>query len=642
MAFRLLLAFFICSIATFGQERPLIKEIDTTRTKVTPEQEVTIKDYKIVSYQRDTTHLDTTLTIQKEYKYNYLRKDDFELLPFSNVGQPYNKLAYNIQEKNFYPQLGAKAKHYSYMQKEDINYYNVPTPTTELFFKTVFEQGQLADGLITLNTSRRFNFSIANKGLRSLGKYQHIRSSIGNFRMTANYVTRNNRYALRVHFVSQDATNQENGGIINKEQFESGEDEFTDRSRIDVAFQDAENLLVGKRYFLDHIYTIKQKKDSLSSSELKIAHEINYETKFYRYDQTRANDIFGEAFQARNILDRAQLKAMYNQLNLQYTNNTLGRITTKVAAYNYNYFFRSILFTDDGVITNQLKGDEFAVGGTWLKKIDKLTLKADAMTTLSGDLGGTAIDATLSYQLDNENKITATIFSNSRMPNFNMLLYQSNYKDYNWQNTENFIKEEDRGISLVFNSKKWVNIEASYTQMDNYTYFASVTQELGDTIPEIIPFQNTEPINYLKVKLNKEFKIGKFALNNTVMYQAVNQEQEIFNVPELVTRNTLYFSDHLFNKAMFLQAGVTFKYFSEYYMDGYNPLLSEFYSQNQEKLGGFPLIDLFINAKVRQTRIYLKAEHLNSPFTEPNFYSAPNHPYRDFTIRFGLIWNFFI
>ena len=44
--------------------------------------EITIRDYKIVSYTRDSTYLDTTLSIQKEYKYNYLRRDDFELMPF--------------------------------------------------------------------------------------------------------------------------------------------------------------------------------------------------------------------------------------------------------------------------------------------------------------------------------------------------------------------------------------------------------------------------------------------------------------------------------------------------------------------------------------------------------------------------------
>lgn len=93
---------------------------------------------------------------------------------------------------------------------------------------------------------------------------------------------------------------------------------------------------------------------------------------------------------------------------------------------------------------------------------------------------------------------------------------------------------------------------------------------------------------------------------------------------------------------MFLQTGITFKYFTAYNIDAYNPVLGEFYIQNDEKLGGFPLLDFFINARIQQTRIYLKAEHFNSSFGKSyNFYAAPNYPYRDFVIRFGLVWNFF-
>ena len=131
------------------------------------------------------------------------------------------------------------------------------------------------------------------------------------------------------------------------------------------------------------------------------------------------------------------------------------------------------------------------------------------------------------------------------------------------------------------------------------------------------------------------------ALNNTVLYQQTDQDGNVLNLPTLVTRNSLYFSSDVFKKAMFVQTGVTFKYFTEYYMDAYNPLLADFYVQDREKLGGFPLLDFFINAKVRQTRIYLKAEHFNAAFGERNYYSAPNYPYRDFVIRFGLVWNFF-
>jgi hypothetical protein len=114
-------------------------------------------------------------------------------------------------------------------------------------------------------------------------------------------------------------------------------------------------------------------------------------------------------------------------------------------------------------------------------------------------------------------------------------------------------------------------------------------------------------------------------------------------VPQIVTRNSLYFQDHFFKRALFLQTGINFKYFSSYAMNAYDPVLAEFYVQNGEKMGGFPLIDIFLNAKVKQTRIYFKYEHFNSLFTSKNeYFSAPGYPYRDPVIRFGLVWNFFL
>ncbi len=78
-------------------------------------------------------------------------------------------------------------------------------------------------------------------------------------------------------------------------------------------------------------------------------------------------------------------------------------------------------------------------------------------------------------------------------------------------------------------------------------------------------------------------------------------------------------------------------------MNGYDPVLAEFYVQNTEELGGFPLVDIFFNAKIRQTRIYFKYEHINQLFNSTNnHYSAPNYPYRDAVIRFGMVWNFFL
>lgn len=626
------------------------KDLNTVKAvKPKNDEKPTIKDYKIISFNRDTIYLDTTLTVKKEYQFNYLRKDNFELMSFANMGQPYNSLGYNFETSFFYPKLGASAKNFNYLEMEDVKYYNVPTPTTDAMFKTVFEEGQLLDILLTFNLSKRLNYSIAYKGFRSLGKYSSSQAEAGNFRTTANYQSKNLRYDFRMHIAAQDLLNEENGGLFNKEdQFESQDPQFKDRSSIDVNFTDVDTKILGKRYFIENRYKLIRKEKDSSAAEktsLAIGHIFNYETKYYQFSQTSQNDYFGDAFISSDLSDKAHLKTFYNQFNAEFYNATLGRLKGSLNMYNYNYFFNSVLVTDSGQIGRQLKGEEISLGADYEKEISGFKLKGNVVYNLIGDLSGSLLNLSASYKLNDNFKFMATLYSSSKMPDFNYLLYQSNYTNYNWQNNNSFKKT--RSNSLLFNvdSKLLGNASVKFTSLDNYTYFAvDPSQAIVDGESEnqfVKPFQETSSVNYLKVKYQKEFRYRNFALDNTVLYQVVDQSNNVLNVPQITTRNTLYFSKEIFKKAMFLQTGVTLKYFTSYSMNAYNPLLGEFYIQDKQKLGDFPLLDFFINAKIQQTRLYLKAEHFNSSFSGNNFYSAPEYPYRDFIVRFGVVWNFF-
>jgi len=596
-------------------------------------QKPPISAYKIFSISGDSTYVDTTLTIQKDYKFNYLRKDNFELVPFANVGQTYNKLAYNFNDRNLIPELGARARHYNFMEVEDIYYYEVPTPLTELFFKTVPEQGQTLDAFFTINTSERLNFSIAYKGLRSLGKYQNVLTSTGNFRATFNYATLNRKYRLKTHFVSQDLLNQENGGLTDQAlaQYIGKEPEFDDRSILEVKFENVENVLFGKRFYLNHEFDLASGKNN----QLSINHELDFSDKKYIFRQdSPVESFFGESFKSSNLDDRVKLRNISNVAGVTYTNSTLGKLRIKAGLTYYNYGYNSVFILEDQTITNRLTGENYSAGAEYFKNFGPLHMYGDFMVNVVGDLTGHNFLAGAGYQINKNNYAKAELRSNERAPNFNFLLYQSDYINYNWQN--DFENTSTQSLSVFLESENLVDIEASYTRIGNYTYFSTI--ESGYTKP----FQESGDIGYFKVKANKEFSYGKFALDNTIMVQKVIDGDAVLNVPEFTTRNSLYYKDHLFKRALYLQTGLTFKYFTSYQMDGYDPLLAEFYVQNEQELGGFPVVDFFFNAKVKQTRIFFKLEHLNSLINGNNNFAAPEHPYRDFLVRFGLVWDFFL
>ncbi len=608
------------------------------------EKLATLDMYRIITLERDTTYIDTSLTVKKLYSFNYLRKDNFGLLPFPNEGQTYNTLQYSLNSFSPYPEFGFKAKHFNFLETNQIRYSSVATPVTELYFKTVMKQGQNVDAFFTVNISPRLNFSVAYKGLRSEGKYINQMTSTGNFRFTTSYNAKNQRYLANFHFVSQDILNEENGGITTVEDFESENIDFKNRERLEVYLTDAKSFLKGKRIFLDHSFRVNSVN---GSNNLYVTHQFNYENKYFEYNQaTVASSVngrkvyrFGDSYKTSGINDQTHYNKTYNKVGFVYENTTLGKFQFFADDFFSNFYYNQILILDTQTVPSSLSQRINTVGGQydylknkWAGKF--LISRAVTNQSLSN------LDAKLQYSLNEDMQLSFEYQNMNKLPNNNYNLYQSSYVNYNWSNS---FKNEKINSIIVNATTPWVEASVQYSTFNDHLYFADVSSvsEIAMNQQIIAPAQYANTINYLSVKASNEFRVGKFALANTLLYQKVDQSDNILNVPQFLTRNTLYYSQDLFHKALFLQTGVTFNYFTNYYANEYNPVIGEFFVQNKKEIGNFTNFDFFVNAKIQRTRVYFIAEHFNSSFSGNNFYSSPNNPYRDFMIRFGLVWNFF-
>jgi len=631
-------SFFACSI--FAQElgnlnaskNDTIKKSLRDKPKENPKAPITL--YRVITLQRDTTYIDTSLTIHAEYKFNYLRKDNFGLLPFANDGQTYNTLDFGCQNgATSLPGFGFKAKQFNYLDANEVQYFSVATPITDLYFKTVSEQGQSVDAFITLNISPQLNFSIGYKGLRSLGKYLNSLSSFGNFTFTTSFLSKSKHYFANFHYISQDSYNQEDGGIADIANFASGNTNFSQRSRLEIFFKDASSLFKGKRYFIYHGYYFNPKANS---GRLGIYHELNYESKMFEFSSPSPILRYGTAYTMSNSFDVTKFNSFYNKMGLSYTNSTFGDYRFFVENYHYANFYNRILLSNNQILVPNLVSNSInAIGGASNFKFKNLKIGVEASTSISEQkFSKLAISST--YNLSEKSLLSVAYLYTSKIPDLNYTLFQSSFLVYNWY--KQFLNER-KSQFIVKAKTPWFGAEFSYSQLNNYLYFSN--DSVSDTLIATTPKQYTNPINYLSVKLSKDFRLGKFGLDNTVLLQQVSQNTSILNVPKWVTRNTLYYQEYLFKRALFLQTGFTFQAFSSYYANEYNPLIGEFYAQDTVKIGNFPLVDFFIDAKVRQMRIFLKAEHFNSGFTGRDYYAAPTYPYRDFIVRFGIIWTFF-
>lgn len=621
-------------------------EIDTVAT---------IDMYAIYRLDENVKHVDTTLTIQKEYRNNYLRKDYFELLPFVNMGHAFNRLGYNFSTEPLQAQMGARSKHYAYIEAKEVNYYRVPTPLTELFFRTTMEQGQLSDALISLNTSPQFNLAIAYRGMRSLGKYVNQRSANEALRLSVNIQSKNERYRAKAHYTSQSIENQENGGVtdIGVERFESGDPDFIERSVMDVKLRAALNLLKGKRSFLQHHYALRQAKDSTAGSWL-VGHQILHETKFYNYTDTDYSDYFGSLLRRYAGGEQVHWKQLRNRFETQLANPQLGKLTAGLEYVTTDYFFRVGEEEAVDAFPTALTEDQVFLNAAYDFNWRGFELTARFNKTILGDMLSDKISLASRLDFNPKAYFEGGLSFINKSPNFNFIRYRSNYASYNWYNPslEN-IKITQLSATLAHD--QWGTLSGNLQQLTNYTYYNQVGLSQTGTetrTPERLlaeVAQHNASINYLKLRYQAHFSLWKFGLTTTAQYQKILGEASssdqpapsILNVPEWNLRSTLSFSSDMFNKAMFMQVGITGHYFTAFYADQYNPLLGDFMRQDRHTIGNYPRLDLFFNAKIQQTRLYFKYEHINSTLTGYDFYSAVGYPYRDRIIRFGIVWNFF-
>ena len=636
-----------------------------------------INNYKVFYEDGSTATVDTSLTLQKDYKFNFLRQDYFELLPLSNVAQGFSRLGYDFLNQPLQPIMGARINHYGFFESDDIPYFQVPTPLTELFFRTTFKQGELVDALVTVNTSPKLNFMVSYKGLRSLGNYQNSRANGGQFRGSVNYNDAEERYQLRSHFVAQTRENQVNGGLNedsiyffenapyyqevdnngnpvfddNGDPVEIFYDGFLDRARLGNNMR-GQSILSGRRFYLGQKYRLNNAPADSLKQGITIGNRFTYEKRFYEFSQSGNKTFFGDIDETiEKVYDRSDLKTITNETFIETKLPIIGHLKTGLMFNRWAYSLGQNDTASNTLSIGQ-QVNQLALFADWENQLGAYTLRGKFHHAFLADV------ATRHYEVEGQTVFLKNFSADlgvqyrSQPQNFNFYQYQSDYIDLNWDQTD--LKNTKRlSIYARLNHNRWFEVDAQWHQINNFTYLRNVTRlsRWGSELL-ITPTQSQDQLEYLKLRLSNEISLGKFSLNNTVQYQRVVQieadrptgelgEPILLSVPKWITRNTLAFSSQIFKKALFLQTGFHFQFFTGFYADAIHSVLGEYVTQNNKLIGEYPRVDFFANAKISQTRVFFKVEHLNNSISGYRYYVAPFFPYRDLSIRFGVVWNFF-
>lgn len=602
-----------------------------------------ISDYK---YWRENdlklTIIDTTLTIQKFYRQNFTQKDIFGKMYFPNFGQTFNPLEF--QEKKFRFQLLPEGKSFNYLFPEDIKYYDVKTPMTEFVFENGLREGQYLSTTFTQNLTPRLNYSVRYRGLRSVGRYKNSMASNNAFIATTNYHSKNERFRLWSHYISQNIDNQENGGIRDLNEFVYDDSlRTTNRNNIAVNLNYAHTEFDARRFHLGSSYGLfgKAKSDSLNlNAPLILKNIFTYEKQKYFYIEKQAENyyqspVFGD-------LLRRNLKSFETLQNTSTVEFKWGDKLLIEAGLRYEHIK---LYSGDslerGLINIPKQIEDRLIGGVGKLYFDwneRLKLNANAEYK-SGEIFQSQyhLNAELDIQpLGGYHLITGGMLE-STFPDLNLYYNQSFYKDFNYYNYS-FENTHTQKLFATLDFEKFnTRFSGNLYNIDNYVYV--------DT--DFRPKQLSEGISLFQLKGDVLIPYRKFNLSATIQYQKVTQNAAFLPLPDLVARASIYWQSKVFDDKAEVQIGFNGNYFTKFESREFFPVINEFMLQRTnpvfgiQKIGGFPILDFFLNMKVKRMIIFLRADHFNSLWGKNNYYSAPFVPYRDFKIQLGFKWYLF-
>lgn len=225
--------------------------------------------------------------------------------------------------------------------------------------------------------------------------------------------------------------------------------------------------------------------------------------------------------------------------------------------------------------------------------------------------------------------------SNNR-PEFYLRHYHANH--YYWDEGRNgmpkFKNEFAQKLGGSISFPKWTTkLSASLENIKNYTYLGG----------KGTPLQYSDNIQIASASFNQNFKLGIFHLDNEVTWQK-SSNNNVIPVPSLALYHNLYIKTTLAKKVLLFQFGADVRYSTKYKGLAYMPGIQQFHTQdsaNSVDIGGYPMINVYANFHLKQTRIFVMMYHVNQGMGNSNYFLAPHYPINPRLFKIGISWNFY-
>jgi hypothetical protein len=144
------------------------------------------------------------------------------------------------------------------------------------------------------------------------------------------------------------------------------------------------------------------------------------------------------------------------------------------------------------------------------------------------------------------------------------------------------------------------------------------------------------------INLNLRFFRNIHWENNFIFTEISGEAAGVFRIPQMFLNSRLYYENFLFRRKLQLQVGVDSHYRSAYKAYAYEPVIQQFFLQDQFTIPQYYLADIFLNAKIGRARIFIKYTNLTETIgLMEGYFTTPYYTGQRGTLDFGVNWLFF-
>lgn len=587
--------------------------------------------------------LDTAFSLFHRYRVTD-RFSDFSAYP-GNYGLPLYQI--NFFDRDWQPDNYLKYYYLPYMfTPGNTRFINTHVPFTEMkwtFGGSRAEAEQTFRVRHSQNVNNRLNFGLIFDIVYSLGQYGYQKAVNKNFLLHSSY--NGDRYTAYFSAAINNQLAYENGGITDKQYLQeySTADVPVNLNKIDNAQSNLRNRYI---MFVQR-YNPGGKRDTVTGEMINkgpvtFSHIGIYEWNRKSYTDDSPTSLFYDTVFISST-------ATYDSLSQGQLSNTLRIDLAAGSGDKFNIGAGAGIRSEIRSYGQIVPGDSLTRPDTVGRHQSSLVLTGKIFNNIgrkfgwqaTGDLwfqGYRAGDFVVKGHIFKDfetSKGTLSWNADATVAN-----YTPSYWYYSW-GSNNFLWQNDFGREfrlIAGSSIDWpgrnFNIRFNYAGLNNFIFFGN----------DATPQQFGGGLSVLSLSLRKEFSFWKFHLDNTVLAQKSSNE-DVLSLP-LATARSAFFFDHLFrfrstNGELYFQAGAEAMIHTPYYALGYMPATGRYFSQWETKTGNYPFVNLFLNLKVKRTRVFIMYDHINSGFSGYDYFLIPSYPMNVRMLRYGLAWTFY-